>query len=190
MIERFLRIAHPPSADYYFAQPTNRRNQKASERVGVAQGREDLRASNLRWFSHSDVLVESEELKRQIEVMKLEMEQQRVRQQAATAEAESTLRKVEEENKEAVRRLEANYKSEMENLIAERALAMADSDGQRFKRQVESHKLMIKHLQDQLSEKQVTSDQLAASRVKEQLHRTQMEQLRVELEEAKKNHTQ
>ncbi|PIK52282.1 putative centrosomal protein [Apostichopus japonicus] len=48
---------------------------------------------------------------------------------------------------------------------------------------------MIKHLQDQLSEKQVTSDQLAASRVKEQLHRTQMEQLRVELEEAKKNHT-
>lgn len=48
---------------------------------------------------------------------------------------------------------------------------------------------MLKHLQDQLSDAQITTDQLAALKVKEQLYKTQMEQLRGELEEAKKNHT-
>ncbi|PIK52283.1 putative centrosomal protein [Apostichopus japonicus] len=109
-------IAHPPSADYF---SHSQRTEEIRKHRSVSGSHKAERIYEPQTFagSHiSDVLVESEELKRQIEVMKLEMEQQRVRQQAATAEAES-LRKV----KRRIRRqfgMEANYKSEMENLIA------------------------------------------------------------------------
>lgn len=76
-----------------------------------------------------------------IEVVKLEAEEQRVSQQAATAEAESALRKVKEEHKDTIRRLEGNHKAQVESLIAEKALVMADADGARLKRQVESQKV-------------------------------------------------
>lgn len=77
----------------------------------------------------------------QIEVHNLEMEQQRLSQQASLAEVESALRKAHEQRKEECTLLKERHKSEMEKVLAEKALALADSDSSRLKREVESQKV-------------------------------------------------
>ena len=48
---------------------------------------------------------------------------------------------------------------------------------------------MIKHLQEQLLEARVDTDSLSAARVREQLLKTEVEQIMHDLNEAKKSHS-
>ncbi|XP_063954593.1 centrosomal protein of 162 kDa-like [Lytechinus pictus] len=137
----------------------------------------------------SDVLMENERLKHQLDDVTLEMEQQRVHLHAVLAEAEGATRQARERATEEMSSLRSHHQMEIERMKAERALMVGDSKMARLNSQVETHQVMVRELQDQLSEARLEIDRLQASRVRERVMETQVDQLRVELREAKENHT-
>ncbi|XP_038059164.1 centrosomal protein of 162 kDa-like [Patiria miniata] len=137
----------------------------------------------------SDVLTDNEQLKQQLEQLSLEMEQQRISSQASLAQSEGAIRRAHEEAAERLAALRANHAAEMEKLVAERALEHSDSRHAKLVGQLDTQQVMIKHLQEQLLDARVDTDSLSAARVREQLLKTQVEQLNEDLREAKKSHT-
>ncbi|XP_072018835.1 centrosomal protein of 162 kDa-like isoform X1 [Amphiura filiformis] len=164
---------------------TSRRKPSSEDDMGSKQ----YEPRNFAGSHISDVLMENERLKQQMESLSLEMEQHRLRVQATLAEAESNVRKTKEATAEEMSAMKSRHVEEMEKLMAERALSHSDSQVARLTNQVESQKVLIGHLQEQLSDVRVEADTAAASRVREQVMKTQLDQLRVELHDAKKSHT-
>ncbi|XP_030850451.1 centrosomal protein of 162 kDa isoform X2 [Strongylocentrotus purpuratus] len=137
----------------------------------------------------SDVLMENERLKHQLDDVSLEMDQHRLRLHASLAEAESATRQAREKAAEEMALIRSHHQMEVERMKAERAMVMGDSKMARLNSQVESHQVMVRELQDQLSEARLEVDRLQGSRVRERVMETQVEQLRQELREAKENHS-
>ncbi|XP_072178977.1 centrosomal protein of 162 kDa-like isoform X2 [Diadema setosum] len=137
----------------------------------------------------SDVLMENERLKHQLDDLALEMEQQRVRLNASLAEMESATRQERERVAEEMTSLRSRHKMEMERVQAERAPSQTEQRISRLTNQVQAQQTTIRELQDQLSESRLETDRLAASRVRERVMETQVAQLREELREARETHS-
>ncbi|XP_071506797.1 centrosomal protein of 162 kDa-like [Diadema antillarum] len=137
----------------------------------------------------SDVLMENERLKHQLDDLTLEMEQQRVQLNASLAKMESSTRQERERVAEEMTSLRSRHKMEMERLQAERAPSQTEQRISRLTNQVQAQQTTIRELQDQLSESRLETDRLAASRVRERVMETRVEQLREELREARETHS-
>ncbi|XP_022103502.1 centrosomal protein of 162 kDa-like [Acanthaster planci] len=169
-------------------QPVKKTKRTKSSSSGPS-GEKRYQPENFSGTHISDVLTENERLKEQLEQLSLEMEQQRVSLQALLAQSEGTVRRTKEEAAEQLARAKAEHTAETERLVAERALQHADSRRAKLVSQIDAQQVMIKHLQEQLLQARVDTDSLAAARVREQVLKTQVEQLNEDLREAKKTHS-
>uniref|UniRef100_W5NIL3 Centrosomal protein of 162 kDa n=1 Tax=Lepisosteus oculatus TaxID=7918 RepID=W5NIL3_LEPOC len=137
----------------------------------------------------SEVLQDNERLEREVERLALDMDQQRVKLQAAVAQAECEARRTQEETAEYVSSLKAEHQKELEHLVTHHALEHSSSKVAELSNKVSTQEIMIRHLRDQVSELQKTKEALAVLHVREETLQTQMAKLLEELREAKEAHT-
>uniref|UniRef100_A0A4W5P0Q3 Centrosomal protein of 162 kDa n=1 Tax=Hucho hucho TaxID=62062 RepID=A0A4W5P0Q3_9TELE len=137
----------------------------------------------------SEVLQESEGLRLRLEQLELQRDKERVVLQAAAAQAQAELRRVQQHSAEQVSSLRADHQRELERLLTGHALAHSSSKVAELTNQVTAQEIMVQHLRDQVKELQGTKDALAVSKLREDTLQNQLTRLLEELKQAKECHS-
>ncbi|XP_070994300.1 centrosomal protein of 162 kDa isoform X2 [Oncorhynchus clarkii lewisi] len=137
----------------------------------------------------SEVLQESEGLRLRLEQLELQRDKERVVLQAAAAQAQAELRRVQQHSAEQVSSLRADHQRELESLLTGHALAHSSSKVAELTNQVTAQEIMVQHLRDQVKELQGTKDALAVSKLREDTLQNQLTRLLEELKQAKECHS-
>nr|XP_046170910.1 centrosomal protein of 162 kDa isoform X5 [Oncorhynchus gorbuscha] len=137
----------------------------------------------------SEVLQESEGLRLRLEQLELQRDKERVVLQAAAAQAQAELRRVQQHSAEQVSSLRADHQRELESLLTGHALAHSSSKVAELTNQVTAQEIMVQHLRDQVKELQGTKDALAVSKLREDTQQNQLTRLLEELKQAKECHS-
>ncbi|XP_055760706.1 centrosomal protein of 162 kDa isoform X3 [Salvelinus fontinalis] len=137
----------------------------------------------------SEVLQESEGLRLRLEQLELQSDKERVVLQAAAAQAQAELRRVQQHSAEQVSSLRADHQRELEHLLTGHALAHSSSKVAELTNQVTAQEIMVQHLRDQVKELQGTKDALAVSKLREDTLQNQLTRLLEELKQAKECHS-
>ncbi|XP_038832530.1 centrosomal protein of 162 kDa-like [Salvelinus namaycush] len=137
----------------------------------------------------SEVLQESEGLRLRLEQLELQSDKERVVLQAAAAQAQAELRRVQQHSAEQVSSLRADHQRELERLLTGHALAHSSSKVAELTNQVTAQEIMVQHLRDQVKELQGTKDALAVSKLREDTLQNQLTRLLEELKQAKECHS-
>ncbi|NXA35572.1 CE162 protein, partial [Eudromia elegans] len=133
----------------------------------------------------SEALQENRRLRDELERLSLEMNQQRIKSQAALAYSEDNIRRVQEEAAEYVAALKAAHEREVERLLrreAPGAARVAELSGR-----ISTQEVLIKHLQEQIGEQQRQQEALLVSQMREELLQKEVAKLLEELREAKES---
>ncbi|NXP28197.1 CE162 protein, partial [Scytalopus superciliaris] len=133
----------------------------------------------------SEVLQENAQLKEELERLSLEMSQQRVKSQAALAYSENNIRRIQEDTAEYIASLKASHQTEVEKLVCQHAKEHSTSKVAELNNRISTQELLIKHLQEQVSEQQRHQEALLVSQIREQLLQKEVTKLLEELREAK-----
>ncbi|XP_042165774.1 centrosomal protein of 162 kDa isoform X3 [Oncorhynchus tshawytscha] len=137
----------------------------------------------------SEVLQESEGLRLRLEQLELQRDKERVVLQAAAAQAQAELRRVQQHSAEQVSSLRADHQRELESLLTGHALAHSSSKVAELTNQVTAQEIMVQHLRDQVKELQGTKDALAVSKLREDTLQNQLTRLLEELKQARECHS-
>eukprot|EP00063_Salmo_salar_P039984 XP_014014819.1 PREDICTED: centrosomal protein of 162 kDa isoform X2 [Salmo salar] len=137
----------------------------------------------------SEVLQVSEGLRLRLEQLELQRDKERVVLQAAAAQAQAELRRVQQHSAEQVSSLRADHQRELERLLTGHALAHSSSKVAELTNQVTAQEIMVQHLRDQVKELQGTKDALAVSKLREDTLQNQLTRLLEELKQAKECHS-
>ncbi|XP_064802058.1 centrosomal protein of 162 kDa [Oncorhynchus masou masou] len=137
----------------------------------------------------SEVLQESEGLRLRLEQLELQRDKERVVLQAAAAQAQAELHRVQQYSAEQVSSLRADHQRELESLLTGHALAHSSSKVAELTNQVTAQEIMVQHLRDQVKELQGTKDALAVSKLREDTLQNQLTRLLEELKQAKECHS-
>uniref|UniRef100_A0A674AJ08 Centrosomal protein of 162 kDa n=1 Tax=Salmo trutta TaxID=8032 RepID=A0A674AJ08_SALTR len=137
----------------------------------------------------SEVLQVSEGLRLRLEQLELQRDKERVVLEAAAAQAQAELRRVQQHSAEQVSSLRADHQRELERLLTGHALAHSSSKVAELTNQVTAQEIMVQHLRDQVKELQGTRDALAVSKLREDTLQNQLTRLLEELKQAKECHS-
>ncbi|XP_008935190.1 PREDICTED: centrosomal protein of 162 kDa, partial [Merops nubicus] len=135
----------------------------------------------------SEVLQENAQLKEELERGSLEMNQQRVKSQAALAHSENNIRRVQEDTAEYIASLKASHQREMEKILCQYAKEHSTSKVAELNSRISTQEILIKHLQEQISEQQRHQEALLVSQMREELLQKEVAKLLEELREAKES---
>ncbi|XP_068040076.1 centrosomal protein of 162 kDa isoform X2 [Anomalospiza imberbis] len=135
----------------------------------------------------SEVLQENAHLRAELEKLSLEMSQQRVQSQAALAYSESNIRRMQEDTAEYIASLKASHQREVEKLLCQHAKEHSTSKVAELKNRVSTQEIIIKHLQEQLGERERHQEALLVSQIREQLLQKEVAKLLEELREARES---
>ncbi|NXN36947.1 CE162 protein, partial [Rhinoptilus africanus] len=135
----------------------------------------------------SEVLQENAQLKEELERLSLEMNQQRVKSQATLAYSENNLRRMQEDTAEYVASLKASHQREVEKILCQHAKEHSASKVAELNSRIATQEILIKHLQEQISEQQRHQEALLVSQMREELLQKEVTKLLEELREAKES---
>ncbi|NXY71594.1 CE162 protein, partial [Glareola pratincola] len=135
----------------------------------------------------SEVLQENAQLKEELERLSLEMNQQRVKSQAALAYSENNIRRIQEDTAEYVASLKASHQREVEKILCQHAKEHSASKVAELNSRIATQEILIKHLQEQISEQQRHQESLLVSQMREELLQKEVMKLLEELREAKES---
>ncbi|KFW05413.1 hypothetical protein N326_01723, partial [Eurypyga helias] len=141
-------------------------------------------------FSDSDlseVLQENAQLKEELERLSLEMSQQRVKAQATLAYSENNMRRIQEDTAEYIESLKASHQREVEKILCQHAKEHSASKVAELNSRISTQEILIKHLQEQISEQQRHQEALLVSQMREELLQKEVTKLLEELREAKES---
>ncbi|XP_074752080.1 centrosomal protein of 162 kDa isoform X4 [Athene noctua] len=136
-------------------------------------------------FNLSEVLQENAQLKEELERLSLEMNQQRVKSQATLAYSENNIRRIQEDTAEYIASLKASHQRELENILCQHAKEHSTSKVAELNSRISTQEILIKHLQEQISEQQRHQEALLVSQMREELLQKEVTKLLEELREAK-----
>ncbi|NXL27241.1 CE162 protein, partial [Glaucidium brasilianum] len=136
-------------------------------------------------FNLSEVLQENAQLKEELERLSLEMNQQRVKSQATLAYSENNIRRIQEDTAEYIASLKASHQREVENILCQHAKEHSTSKVAELNSRISTQEILIKHLQEQISEQQRHQEALLVSQMREELLQKEVTKLLEELREAK-----
>ncbi|XP_053830721.1 centrosomal protein of 162 kDa isoform X2 [Vidua macroura] len=134
-----------------------------------------------------EVLQENAHLRAELEKLSLEMSQQRVQSQAALAYSESNVRRMQEDTAEYIASLKASHQREVEKLVCQHAKEHSTSKVAELKNRISTQEILIKHLQEQLGERERHQEALFVSQIREQLLQKEVTKLLEELREARES---
>ncbi|NWX67481.1 CE162 protein, partial [Alca torda] len=135
----------------------------------------------------SEVLQENAQLKEELERLSLEMNQQRVKSQATLAYSENNIRRIQEDTAEYVASLKASHQREVEKILCQHAKEHSTSKVAELNSRIATQEILIKHLQEQISEQQRHQEALLVSQMREELLQKEVTKLLEELREAKES---
>ncbi|XP_053917758.1 centrosomal protein of 162 kDa isoform X3 [Cuculus canorus] len=135
----------------------------------------------------SEVLQENAQLKEELERLSLEMNQQRVKSQAKLAYSENNIRRIQEDTAEYIASLKASHQREVEKILCQHAREHSTSKVAELNSRISTQEILIKHLQEQISEQQRHQEALLVSQMREELLQKEVTKLLEELREAKEN---
>ncbi|XP_009885777.1 PREDICTED: centrosomal protein of 162 kDa [Charadrius vociferus] len=135
----------------------------------------------------SEVLQENAQLKEQLERLSLEMNQQRVKSQATLAYSENNIRRIQEDTAEYIASLKASHQREVEKILCQHAKEHSTSKVAELNSRISTQEILIKHLQEQISEQQRHQEALLVSQMREELLQKEVTKLLEELREAKES---
>uniref|UniRef100_A0A8C3C0J9 Centrosomal protein of 162 kDa n=1 Tax=Cairina moschata TaxID=8855 RepID=A0A8C3C0J9_CAIMO len=135
----------------------------------------------------SEVLQENAQLKEELEKLSLEMNQQRVKSQATLAYSENNIRRMQEDTAEYIASLKASHQREVENILCQYAKEHSASKVAELNSRISTQEILIKHLQEQISEHQRHQEVLLVSQMREELLQKEVAKLLEELREAKES---
>ncbi|NWX12958.1 CE162 protein, partial [Aegotheles bennettii] len=135
----------------------------------------------------SEVRQENAQLKEELERLSLEMNQQRVKSQAALAYSENNIRRIQEDTAEYIASLKASHQKEVEKILCQHAKEHSTSKVAELNSRVSTQEILIKHLQEQISEQQRHQEALLVSQMREELLQKEVTKLLEELREAKES---
>ncbi|NXV92569.1 CE162 protein, partial [Calonectris borealis] len=135
----------------------------------------------------SEVLQENAQLKEELERLSLEMNQQRVKSQATLAYSENNIRRVQEDTAEYIASLKASHQREVEKILCQHAREHSTSKVAELSSRISTQEILIKHLQEQISEQQRHQEALLVSQMREELLQKEVTKLLEELREAKES---
>ncbi|KFR11520.1 hypothetical protein N306_02183, partial [Opisthocomus hoazin] len=141
-------------------------------------------------FSNSnllEVLQENAQLKEELERLSLEMSQQRVKSQASLAYSENNIRRIQEDTEEYIASLKASHQREVEKILCQHAKEHSTSKVAELNNRISTQEILIKHLQEQISEQQKRQEALLVSQLREELLQKEVTKLLEELREAKES---
>ncbi|NXL50727.1 CE162 protein, partial [Podilymbus podiceps] len=136
-----------------------------------------------------EVLQENAQLKEELERLSLEMNQQRVKAQATLAYSENNIRRIQEDTAEYVASLKASHQRELEKILCQHAKEHSTSKVAELNSRISTQEILIKHLQEQISEQQRHQEALLVSQMREELLQKEVTKLLEELREAKESQT-
>ncbi|NXJ96023.1 CE162 protein, partial [Corythaixoides concolor] len=134
-----------------------------------------------------EVLQENAQLKEELERLSLEMNQQRVKSQATLAYSENNIRRIQEDTAEYIASLKASHQREVENILCQHAKEHSASKVAELNSRISTQEILIKHLQEQISEQQRHQEALLVSQMREELLQKEVTKLLEELREAKES---
>ncbi|NXU55754.1 CE162 protein, partial [Turnix velox] len=117
----------------------------------------------------SEVLQENAQLKEELERLSLEMSQQRVKSQATLAYSENNIRRIQEDTAEYIASLKASHQREVEKILCQHAKEHSTSKVAELNSRISTQEILIKHLQEQISEQQRHQEALLISQMREEL---------------------
>ncbi|CAM9956439.1 unnamed protein product [Bubo scandiacus] len=132
-----------------------------------------------------EVLQENAQLKEELERLSLEMNQQRVKSQATLAYSENNIRRIQEDTAEYIASLKASHQREVEKILCQHAKEHSTSKVAELNSRISTQEILIKHLQEQISEQQRHQEALLVSQMREELLQKEVTKLLEELREAK-----
>ncbi|KFQ79778.1 hypothetical protein N335_09058, partial [Phaethon lepturus] len=135
----------------------------------------------------SEVLQENAQLKEELERLSLEMNQQRVKSQATLAYSENNIRRIQEDTAEYIASLKASHQREVEKILCQHAKEHSTSKVAELSSRISTQEILIKHLQEQISEQQRQQEDLLISQMREELLQKEVTKLLEELREAKES---
>ncbi|KAM9352865.1 centrosomal protein of 162 kDa [Symphorus nematophorus] len=133
----------------------------------------------------SEVLQENEALKRQLEQLELQSEQDKEALKADTEQAKQELCRLQERCAEQLSSMTAEHLRVLDQLRATHALEHSSSKVAELANKLSTQEVTAKHLQEQLKELQGAKEALAISRTREDALQKQLTRLLKELKEAK-----
>nr|XP_024656345.1 centrosomal protein of 162 kDa-like [Maylandia zebra] len=133
----------------------------------------------------SEVLQENEALKKQVELVLLQSEQEKEALKADAAQAKQQLCRLTEEFEEQLSTTKAEHFRVLDHLRATHALEHSDSKVAELTNKLSTQEIMMNHLDKQLKETQGCKEALKISRRREDALQTQLTKLLQELKEAK-----
>ncbi|NWX48362.1 CE162 protein, partial [Steatornis caripensis] len=134
-----------------------------------------------------EVLQENAQLKEELERLSLEMNQQRVKSQATLAYSESNIRRIQEDMAEYIASLKASHQREVEKILCQNAKEHSTSKVAELNSRISTQEILIKHLQEQISEQQRHQEALLVSQMREELLQKEVTKLLEEVREAKES---
>ncbi|XP_075270538.1 centrosomal protein of 162 kDa isoform X1 [Opisthocomus hoazin] len=134
-----------------------------------------------------EVLQENAQLKEELERLSLEMNQQRVKSQASLAYSENNIRRIQEDTEEYIASLKASHQREVEKILCQHAKEHSTSKVAELNNRISTQEILIKHLQEQISEQQKRQEALLVSQLREELLQKEVTKLLEELREAKES---
>ncbi|XP_010177829.1 PREDICTED: centrosomal protein of 162 kDa [Mesitornis unicolor] len=135
----------------------------------------------------AEVLQENAQLKEELERLSLEMNQQRVKSQAALAYSENNIRRIQEDTAEYIASLKASHQREVERILCQHAKEHSASKVAELNRRISTQEILIKHLKEKMSEQQRHQEALLVSQMREELLQKEVTKLLEELREAKES---
>ncbi|XP_039864354.1 centrosomal protein of 162 kDa isoform X1 [Simochromis diagramma] len=133
----------------------------------------------------SEVLQENEALKKQVQLVLLQSEQEKEALKADAAQAKQQLSRLTEEFEEQLSTTKAEHFRVLDHLRATHALEHSDSKVAELTNKLSTQEIMMNHLDKQLKEMQGCKEALKISRRREDALQTQLTKLLQELKEAK-----
>ncbi|XP_053566465.1 centrosomal protein of 162 kDa [Bombina bombina] len=140
-------------------------------------------------FHISDIQQENERLKEEVQRLSLEFSEQRTKFQASLSRTELTIQRLKEEATEQTAALKSSHRREIEKIICQHAVEHSASRVAELSSTVSTQEILIKHLQQQVSELQKDKDSLAVLRIREETLQKEITKLLNELKEAKDCHS-
>lgn len=134
-----------------------------------------------------EVLQENARLKEELEKLSLEMNQQRVKSQATLAYSENNIRRIQEDTAEYVAALKASHQREVEKILSQYTKEHSASKVAELNGRISTQEILIKHLQEQISEHQRHQEALLVSQMREEFLQKEVAKLLEELREAKES---
>ncbi|XP_072264694.1 centrosomal protein of 162 kDa isoform X2 [Pyxicephalus adspersus] len=140
-------------------------------------------------FHISDLQQENERLQNEVHKLSQEINQQKVKYEAALAHGEDAMKRLKEESAEQIAALKNLHQKDIEKLMCQHALEHSSSRVAELNSKVLTQETLIKHLQKQVSELMKDRETLSVLRIREETLQNEVTKLLNEIKTATECHT-